>query len=84
MTRRKVVAGSLMVLVGLLVGLLISSNLGIQKLTLATETGISEHTTEFLSRLSASLSEIAEKVKPSVVNISTTKTIITSIMFFPV
>ncbi len=40
----------------------------------AKETGISQGTKSFLQQLSSSLAEVAEAVKPSVVNISTTTT----------
>jgi len=75
MKKRTILIGSLLIVIGLLIGLGISSRLGLQEVTLATETGISQDTTDFLSRLSSSLSEVAAKVKPSVVNISTTKTV---------
>jgi S1-C subfamily serine protease len=75
MKKRTVLAGTLLIIVGLLIGLGISTRMGFQEVTLATETGISQETTDFLSRLSSSLSEVAAKVKPSVVNISTTKTL---------
>ncbi len=75
MKKRLLVIGSLLVVAGILIGLGISSKVGIQEISFAKETGISTESTDFLSRLSSSLSEVAEKVKPSVVNISTTRTV---------
>ncbi len=75
MKKRNKVIALLLVLIGIVVGLTISSNLDVQKLTFADQNRVSKEATEFLGRLSSSLSEVAEVVKPSVVNISTTRTV---------
>jgi len=75
MIKRKLVIALLLVSIGIVVGLIVSSNLNVQKLTFADNSRVSEEATEFLGRLSSSLSEVAEAVKPSVVNISTTRTV---------
>ncbi len=75
MKKRNKVIALLLVLIGIVVGLTISANLDVQKLTFADQNRVPEKATEFLGRLSTSLSEVAEVVKPSVVNISTTRTV---------
>jgi len=75
MKKRNKVIALLLVLIGIVVGLTISANLDVQKLTFADQSRVSKEATEFLGRLSTSLSEVAEVVKPSVVNISTTRTV---------
>ena len=62
-------------MLGIITGLIISSKMDVQQLLLAEETGITPDTAQFLERFNKSLSEVAEIAKPSVVNISTTKTI---------
>ncbi len=75
MRTRTIFAALVLIFIGIIVGLTLSSRLDVQKITLAQETNISEETREFLGKLSDSLSEVAEQVKPAVVNISTTKTV---------
>ncbi|NOY65767.1 MAG: DegQ family serine endoprotease [Nitrospirae bacterium] len=73
--RRVFTVAIIFVIIGIIFGLFISSRLNVQQISLAQDTGISREATDFLGKLSTSLSEVAEKVKPAVVNISTTKTV---------
>ena len=76
MSKRNIYAVAIVfVIIGVIFGVVLSSRLNVHEITLAQETGISKETTDFLGKLSKSLSEVAEKVKPAVVNISTTKTV---------
>lgn len=76
MKRRTLLIAALLVTIGIAIGLGISINLGVQNPIFAEQNTVSQETVNFLDRLSNSLSEVAEAVKPSVVNISTTKTVI--------
>lgn len=69
------IAGFLLFL-GITIGLGISVSTDTSQPTFAQEIDISPDATNFLGRLSASLSEVTEAVKPSVVNIATTKTVV--------
>ncbi|HHN65132.1 MAG TPA: DegQ family serine endoprotease [Nitrospirae bacterium] len=76
MSKRNIYAVAIVfVIIGVIFGVVLSSRLNVHEITLAQDTGISKETTDFLGKLSKSLSEVAEKVKPAVVNISTTKTV---------
>ncbi|RMG73675.1 MAG: DegQ family serine endoprotease [Nitrospirae bacterium] len=75
MSKKGLILGIFLVILGVITGLVISSRMDVQQVLLAEDTGISSSTTEFLERFNRSLSEVAETVKPSVVNISTTKTV---------
>lgn len=78
--KKPITIGALILLVaGIIVGLTISARLNIQQASVAltnpTSPEISSSSQEFLTQLNTALSEVAEMVKPSVVNISTTKTV---------
>ncbi|NOX21335.1 MAG: DegQ family serine endoprotease, partial [Nitrospirae bacterium] len=75
MSKKGLFLGIFLVLLGIITGLVISSRMDVQQLLLAEETGITPDTAEFLERFNKSLAEVAEIAKPSVVNISTTKTV---------
>jgi serine protease Do len=75
MMKKVLFGAALLVLAGLIIGLAISVKLDLNEPTLATQSDISSETSEFLTRLNTALAEVAETVKPSVVNISTTKVI---------
>ncbi len=75
MSKKGLVLGVFLVVLGIITGLVISSRMNVQQLLLAEETGITPDTAEFLERFNKSLAEVAEIAKPSVVNISTTKTV---------
>ncbi|GBE00630.1 putative periplasmic serine endoprotease DegP-like precursor [bacterium BMS3Bbin06] len=75
MKKRAFIISFALLFTGLVMGLILSSNLGIQQLGFSQETGIPPSATNFLGKLSTSLSEVAGAVKPSIVNISTTMTV---------
>ncbi|HDH05963.1 MAG TPA: PDZ domain-containing protein [Nitrospirae bacterium] len=60
---------------GIIIGFILIADLGIQQVNYAEETNIAPDAANFLGKFSGYLSEVAEAVKPSVVNISTTKTV---------
>jgi len=60
-------------LIGIITGLAISIRFDVEKELPAKDREISSYSKSFLSKLNTSLAEVAEIVKPSVVNISTTK-----------
>jgi serine protease Do len=64
-----------LIFAGLIIGLILSANLDVQQLSHAKESGVNYDAKEFLGKFNTSLSGVAEAVKPSVVNISTTKTV---------
>ena len=76
MKKRNLIIAISLIFIGLVIGFILSSKLGVQKLNFAKETGVSRSATEFLGKFSESLSEVAEAVEPSVVNISTTMTVV--------
>ncbi len=61
--------------VGLLVGLIISSSLGIDTKASSEEPKISKEAIAVLSKTDEAIAEVAAAVKPAVVNVSTTRTI---------
>ena len=61
--------------VGLIIGLGISSNFNFHTKGFSSDSDISKDSIEVLSKLNQAISEVASKVKPSVVNISSIKTI---------
>ena len=63
------------VVVGLIAGLVISSNFNFFTNGYTQETKISKESIELLSRMNKAMSEVANAVKPAVVNISSTKTV---------
>ena len=75
MSKKGLVLGIFLVILGIVTGLVISSRMDVQEVLLAEDTGISASSTAFLEKFNQSLSEVAEKVKPAIVNISTTKTV---------
>lgn len=75
MSRKKwYIAASFMLLVGMFVGLVMSSHLGIMP-SLPAKGTVSSKSIETLTNLSEALSEVASVATPSVVNISTTRVI---------
>jgi len=64
-----------LILAGLIAGFVFTANLGVQPLSFAEETGVKPAATEFLGRFNDSLTQVADAIKPAVVNISTTKTV---------
>ena len=70
--------GATLILVGLIMGLGISSELNWHSKALSRESTISKEAIDILSRTGQAMAEVAAAVKPSVVNISSTKTVKTS------
>ena len=75
MKKRNFMTALILITAGIIIGFVLTANLGIQQVTYAEENNISADAKDFLGKLSGYLSEVAEEVKPSVVNISTTTTI---------
>ncbi|HDZ88305.1 MAG TPA: trypsin-like serine protease, partial [Nitrospirae bacterium] len=65
----------LFILIGLVIGLTMSSSFGIQEKTAAEQKAVSTESADFLNKLNVALSEISDMVEPAVVNISTEKTV---------
>jgi serine protease Do len=75
MKKRNIFLVGTVLLIGIIVGVALTARFRVQEIGLADKTGISGETLDFLGKLNASLTEVVEAVKPSVVNISTTKTV---------
>jgi len=73
--KNKIVLGGLLIAVGLIIGLAISSNLNLFNKGYTTETRISQEAVDLLTRINDATAEVAAAVKPSVVNISSTTTV---------
>jgi len=71
----KIASVSIFILIGLTIGLFISSNFDIQVQSNAQTKEISKTSSDFLSSLGTALSEISESASPAVVNISTSMTV---------
>ncbi|MCG6553251.1 MAG: DegQ family serine endoprotease [Candidatus Magnetominusculus sp. LBB02] len=72
---KKTVVGMLLVVCGIIAGLVIASNFNIQTQSAAQPKEVSPQSKDVLIQLSNALAEVADVVKPSVVNISTQKTV---------
>lgn len=76
MTKKKVISiGILFTVLGLIIGLALSSQLNLQTKGYSQDTVISKESIDILTRTNQALSEVAMAVKPSVVNISSIRTI---------
>jgi serine protease Do len=67
--------GTTLILIGLIIGLVISSNFNLLSNGHTEETNISKEAIEILSKTGQAMAEVTAAVKPAVVNISSTKTI---------
>lgn len=67
--------GVIFTIIGLIAGLVISSNLNIQVRGYTQEPGISKESIDILSKTGQAMAEVTAAVKPSVVNISSTRTV---------
>ncbi|MBI5075287.1 MAG: DegQ family serine endoprotease [Nitrospirae bacterium] len=74
-TKRNLLYGATLILVGLIIGLGISSNLNLLSNAYTQDTNISKEAIDILSKTGQAMAEVAAAVKPAVVNISSTKTI---------
>ncbi|KWT84141.1 DegQ family serine endoprotease [Candidatus Magnetominusculus xianensis] len=75
---KKTIVGILLIVCGLIAGLIIASNFNIQNQSLAQIKQVKEvspQSKDFLIQLSSALADVSDVVKPSVVNISTQKTV---------
>jgi serine protease Do len=76
MTRKNVTCIAVMfTLIGLIIGLGVSSNFNLGTMGYSQDVKISKQTIDTLSRTNEAMAEVAAAVKPAVVNISTSKTI---------
>lgn len=73
--KRALLYGATLILVGLIIGLGISSNLNLLSNGHTEEATVSKESVDILSRTGQAMAEVAAAVKPSVVNISSTKTV---------
>src|SRR5208337_3832082 len=73
--KRTYAIAALFTFVGLVLGLSISSSLGIHTKAYAEEPKISKEAIDVLSKADEAMAEVAAAVKPAVVNVSTTRTI---------
>jgi serine protease Do len=73
--KRKLIYGATLVLVGLIIGLVISSNFNLLSNGFTQETSISKEAMDILSKTGQAMAEVTAAVKPAVVNISSTKTV---------
>ncbi len=64
-----------LVFTGLIIGLIIASSLDINSKSIAQPREVSSESKDFLEKFSIALAEVSEAAKPSVVNISTSKTV---------
>jgi serine protease Do len=80
---KRILLGSLFVLIGIIIGLAISSDLNIFNKGYSTESKISKESVDLLTRINDATAEVAAAAKPSVVNISSTSTVHMRGMEFP-
>lgn len=73
--KQALIYGSTLILVGLIIGLGISTNLNLLSNGHTQEASISKEAVDILSRTGQAMAEVAAAVKPAVVNISSTKTV---------
>lgn len=73
--KKPLVTVSLFTLIGIIFGLVISSGFNYHSKGYSAEAKISKEAIETLSKMDKAISEVAAVVKPSVVNISSTKTV---------
>jgi serine protease Do len=74
-SKRNLIYGATLILIGLIIGLGISSNFNLLSNGFTQETHISKDAIDILSKTGQTMAEVAAAVKPAVVNISSTKTI---------
>lgn len=73
--KRKLIYGATLILIGVIIGLGISSNLNLLSDAYTEETNISKESIDILSKTGQAMAEVAAAVKPAVVNISSIKTV---------
>ena len=75
MNRKRAAFAALFIAVGLIAGLGISSHFNIQTGSFAQTTKISQKSIDILSKTNQDMAEVVPAVRPSIVNISSTKTV---------
>ena len=73
--KRMLIYGATLILIGLIIGLVISSNFNLLSNGYSEEANISREAIDILSKTGQAMAEVAAAIKPSVVNISSTKTV---------
>jgi serine protease Do len=73
--KRPLIYGASLILIGLVIGVGISSNFSWHSKALSEEAKISKEAIDILSKTGKAMAEVTAAVKPAVVNISSTKTI---------
>jgi len=74
---------AVLIITGIIIGLAISSNFNFQSDGYTSDVAISQEAIDILSKTNHAITEVAAAVKPSVVNISSTKTVRVPGMSFP-
>ncbi|MBF0566022.1 MAG: DegQ family serine endoprotease [Nitrospirae bacterium] len=74
-TRKKLVFGTSLLAIGLILGLVIASNFNIENQSVAQSKDVSQQSKKILEQFSTALAEVSDVAKPAVVNISTTKNV---------
>ena len=75
MIKKKFIIALPLITIGIIIGFILTADLGIQQVNYAQETNISQNAKDFLGKFSGYLAEVAAATEPSVVNISTTTTV---------
>ena len=81
--RKIVVLAIVLIITGIIIGLAISSNFNFQTHVYTSDVAISREAIDVLLKTNQAITEVAAAVKPSVVNISSTKTVRIPGMSFP-
>lgn len=81
--KKIILSGVFLILIGIAIGLIISSNLEIQSKGFTQDYRISREAQETLSKIGNAMAEVVQAVRPSVVNIYTTKKIRRPTLPFP-
>jgi serine protease Do len=81
--KKPLIIATLFTLVGLVIGLTVSSHFNFLSQGYSKDIAISKETIDFLSKTNQAMSEVAEAVKPAVVNVSSTKKVIPSELSSP-
>ena len=68
--KRSLIYGATLVIIGLIIGLVISSNFNWYSRAFTDDTNISKESIDILSKTGQAMAEVAAAVKPAVVNIS--------------
>ncbi|MCS7164266.1 MAG: DegQ family serine endoprotease [Thermodesulfovibrio sp.] len=75
MNKKYIISGIILIFIGITIGLIISSKLDIQSKGFSEDYKISKESQEILSKFGNAMAEVIQAVRPSVVNIYTTKKI---------